>query len=103
VRVYVDGVRVVDAWVTKSNYEVSGTRNLSAGTHTVRVEYFEATGLAEANVSWALSAPPPPPDCSSSLQTLINNAAAGSTLALGNCTYRESVTVNKPLNVWCEF
>ena len=99
VRVYVDGVRVVDAWVTKSNYEVSGTRNLSAGTHTVRVEYFEATGLAEANVSWALSAPPPPPDCSSSLQTLINNAAAGSTLALGNCTYRESVTVNKPLMI----
>jgi parallel beta-helix repeat protein len=171
VRVYVDGVRVVDAWVTKSNYEVSGTRNLSAGTHTVRVEYFEHTGLAEANVSWALSAPPPPPegdgdgvpdasdncpsapnasqtdtdgdgagdacdnqdnrdndsdglqnyeddcpnesgeasnggcplspppDCSSSLQTLINNAPAGSTLTLPNCIYRELVTVNKALTI----
>jgi parallel beta-helix repeat protein len=171
VRVYVDGVLVVDAWVTKSNYEVSGTRNLSAGTHRVRVEYFEHTGLAEANVSWALSAPPPPPDgdgdgvpdasdncpsapnasqtdtdgdgagdacdnqdnrdndsdgiqnyeddcpnesgeasnggcplspppdCSSSLQTLINNAPAGSTLTVPKCTYRETVTVNKALTI----
>jgi len=39
------------------------------------------------------------PDCSTSLQSLINNAAAGSTLTLGNCTYRESVTVNKPLTL----
>jgi parallel beta-helix repeat protein len=79
--------------------DVSGTRNLSAGTHTVRVEYLERTGLAEANVSWALGAPPPPPDCSSSLQTLINNAPAGSTLTVPNCTYRESVTVNKALTI----
>jgi parallel beta-helix repeat protein len=62
-------------------------------------ESFEGMGLAEANVSWALSAPPPPPDCSSSLQTLINNAPAGSTLTVPKCTYRETVTVNKALTI----
>jgi hypothetical protein len=63
VRVYVDGTLVVGAWVPKGAYEVSGTRNLSAGNHTVRVHYFEGTGLAIGRVSWApISAPPPDGD-----------------------------------------
>jgi hypothetical protein len=41
----------------------------------------------------------PVPSCGSSLQTLINAATAGTTLALPACIYRESVTVNKALTI----
>ena len=30
----------------------SGTLNLSAGTHTVRLEYFERTGAARVRLTW---------------------------------------------------
>lgn len=42
--------------------------------------------------------PTPVPGCGS-LQTLINNAASGSTLLLPACNYFETVTINKPLTL----
>jgi parallel beta-helix repeat protein len=39
------------------------------------------------------------PTCSQSLQSLINNAAIGSTVLVPNCVYRESVTITKPLTL----
>lgn len=51
VRVYVDDRLILDSW-----RPMRGTRavtvNLTAGQHTVRVEYFEATQAAKAQVSW---------------------------------------------------
>ncbi len=51
VRVYVDDRLVLDSW-----RPMRGTRyatvNLTAGQHTVRVEYFEATQAAKARVTW---------------------------------------------------
>lgn len=45
------------------------------------------------------SAQPRDQPCGLSLQAEIDAAAAGSTLALGGCTYRSGATVNKPLTI----
>lgn len=52
VRLYVDDVRVVDAWVDGQPRLVTGTAYLAAGLHQMRVEYFENTGQATLRVSW---------------------------------------------------
>jgi hypothetical protein len=51
IRVYVDGQRVIDAWRPMRGSR-SGSVDLSAGSHTVVVEYFERTGRANVRVSW---------------------------------------------------
>jgi len=54
VRVWVDSVLVIDRWYPQARTTHSGSIYLNAGTHQVRVEYFEATGLAVCKVSWAV-------------------------------------------------
>jgi uncharacterized protein YraI len=52
VRVYVDDIRVINAWTTGPK-EVSNTfLNLGAGEHTVRVEFFDRYGDARIRVWW---------------------------------------------------
>ncbi len=51
VRVYVDGKRIIDSWLPMRGYR-STTVNLSEGTHTVKVEYFERTGKANIRLGW---------------------------------------------------
>jgi len=51
-RLYVDNVRVVDAWVDGPPRVVSGTYYLEAGAHPVRVEYYERAGQATFQLSW---------------------------------------------------
>jgi glucose/arabinose dehydrogenase len=53
VRVFVDGVLVIDQWKDQAPATYTATRTLTAGAHTVRVEYYEAGGGAVAKVSWA--------------------------------------------------
>ncbi|MBL7063116.1 MAG: hypothetical protein ISS49_02760 [Anaerolineae bacterium] len=51
VRLYVDDQLVIDSWRPMRGYR-SATLNLSAGTHTVRLEYFERSGVALARLTW---------------------------------------------------
>ena len=51
VRLYVDDQLVIDSWRPMRGYR-SATLNLSAGTHTVRLEYFERTGVALVRLTW---------------------------------------------------
>jgi hypothetical protein len=53
IRVWVDGTLVIDAWVDQSATTYQATRTLTAGTHLVRVEYYERTGDAVAQLGWA--------------------------------------------------
>ena len=46
-RLYVDDNLVVDQWMNQPYTEHSGTLNLGAGKHALRVEYFDSTGGAE--------------------------------------------------------
>jgi uncharacterized protein YraI len=62
VRVYVDGTLVIDNWTYHTATTNRGTINLSAGNHTVRVEYFEGGGGAIIAVGWEnLTNPTPGP------------------------------------------
>jgi hypothetical protein len=51
VRLYVDGQQVIDSWRSMRGYR-SATLDLSEGTHSVRLEYFERTGAALVRLSW---------------------------------------------------
>ena len=51
VRLYVDDQLVIDSWRPMRGYR-SGTLSLSEGTHTVRLKYFERTGVALARLTW---------------------------------------------------
>src|SRR5690242_4163224 len=53
IRVFVDGTSVIDAWRDQAATTYTGTRTLTAGQHAVKVEYYEASILAVAQVSWS--------------------------------------------------
>ena len=54
VRLWVDGVQLVNAWVNQGATEYSGTLDLVAGnTYSVVMEYYENTGGAVAELRWS--------------------------------------------------
>jgi streptogramin lyase/single-stranded DNA-binding protein len=52
IRVYVDGSLKIDAWKIQAPTDYTADVALSAGTHTLVVEYYDATGGAVAKLSW---------------------------------------------------
>lgn len=60
-RVWVDDRIVIDSWTDSQQHSVSGDIALTAGDHNVKVEYYEAGGVAIAKLDWVFvggSAPP---------------------------------------------
>jgi hypothetical protein len=54
VRVWVNGAPVVDAWIPRAPTESPGSIDLVAGQkYDIKVEYFELTGGATAQLSWS--------------------------------------------------
>ena len=53
VRLYLDGQLLIDRWVDQGASTYTATRTLIAGTHQVKMEYYENTGDAVAKASWA--------------------------------------------------
>jgi len=51
VRLYVDDQLLIDSWRPMRGTR-SGALNLSEGAHTVRLEYFERTGIALVHLNW---------------------------------------------------
>ncbi len=51
-RVYVDNVLTIDSWTDSQVHSLSADVSLSAGDHSVKVEYYEAGGKAVAKLSW---------------------------------------------------
>jgi len=52
VRLWIDGVQIIDGWQVSPIKLYSGYRWLAGGPHDVRVEYFEASGDASAHIWW---------------------------------------------------
>ncbi|MDX1688727.1 MAG: PA14 domain-containing protein [Candidatus Promineifilaceae bacterium] len=52
IRVWVNGTRIIDHWTVHSEAVDTATIPLDAGTHSIRVEYFENTGLALVSLDW---------------------------------------------------
>jgi hypothetical protein len=62
IRVYIDGERILDEWRDQGAADFRTTRTLTAGTHEVRIEYYENGVDSVAKLSWVkLAAPPLPP------------------------------------------
>jgi len=51
-RLYVEGALVLDTWRDGSRREVTADVQLAAGTHALRVEYYERNGTAVAALWW---------------------------------------------------
>ena len=51
-RLYIDGVLVLDTWRDQAYATRSTTQTLTAGNHTVVVEYYERGGYARATLTW---------------------------------------------------
>lgn len=60
VRVYVDGVRVIDQWHSATGETYTADFNLAAGPHTFVVEYYEAGGDAFINFTLGPATPTAP-------------------------------------------
>ena len=52
IRIFIDGEKMVDSWQLQHGTYFKFVKNLSAGTHTIVVEYFEARDWAGATLSW---------------------------------------------------
>ena len=54
-RLYIDGVLVIDRWVDQSypSPAPSTQQTLTAGLHTIVVEYYESGGLSRALLNWS--------------------------------------------------
>jgi chitodextrinase len=57
-RLYVDGILIIDRWRDQSPNQYRAAVTLSSGNHLVVVEYYEHLGGATAQVSWQDTAPP---------------------------------------------
>jgi len=61
IRVYLDSALVIDHWVDEAPTTYTYTApSLAAGNHAVKVEFYQGTGGATAQVSWAVTAAQPP-------------------------------------------
>jgi hypothetical protein len=52
-RLFIDGVRVIDAWGDRAYATNSVTRTLTAGVHTIQMEFYENMGSARATLAWS--------------------------------------------------
>ncbi len=78
-RVWIDGDLIIDAWREQPPTTYTAKKELSAGTHRVQMAYFEATGMAQARLSWWIEGHTPatepgqPAPTPSSAKLLIDN------------------------------
>lgn len=100
-RLWIDGVLIIDTWIEQSPMTYKATRNLSAGDHAIRLEFFEAGWDAQIQLSWkTLTAPPPPTsDVYVKLKagTQLNNVKV--TKRKTNISHDVLITVNKDTTV----
>jgi hypothetical protein len=59
IRVWVDGNQIINAWRDQAPTTYRAAINLAAGSHVVKVEYYEKSGGAVAQVSWQASVSTP--------------------------------------------
>jgi hypothetical protein len=52
IRVWIDGALIINAWRDQPATTYQATVSLTAGTHEVKVEYYEAAGSAVVEVDW---------------------------------------------------
>src|SRR3989344_620791 len=94
-RIYVDGVLIHDAWYLSWNTSV--THYMSAGQHTVTVQYGHMFGDGNAHVEWQ-KVMTPPPLVSISLPFSIGNIVSGNSAVVSVHTRDDQVNDAYPPN-----
>jgi hypothetical protein len=61
-RVFLDSALIIDSWRDGGQRELTADRQISAGMHTLRVEYYERAGIALARLRWEKVGTPTYPD-----------------------------------------
>jgi len=51
-RLYIDSTLIIDAWREQATTSYQRSVDLTAGCHTIRLEYFQRAGLALINMTW---------------------------------------------------
>ncbi|MFN8636904.1 MAG: PQQ-dependent sugar dehydrogenase [Chloroflexota bacterium] len=77
-RIFVDGEKILDDWVAGPTNTVTASKTMTAGAHTIVVEFFEDCCPAEMHASWQatnVNTPPTP---------TITLPAAGTTFKVGD-------------------
>jgi glucose/arabinose dehydrogenase len=100
VRLYVDNALVIDDWHDQTATTTTSTISLSAGTHTVKVEYYDNTGSASANVSWHAGADQPPVPVVDSPASSLSYAVGDPISFSGHATDPEDGTVPASRLTW---
>jgi murein DD-endopeptidase MepM/ murein hydrolase activator NlpD len=88
IRIWVDGEMIIDQWIIQpGNFQA--VRTLSAGIHTVRVEFYEEARGARIRVWWNSINNPPPQASLVGYVTDTRTGAAieGSTVSIGSRVY----------------
>ena len=93
VRVFVDGVAVIDQWRDQPATTYSATSTLSAGQHEVKVEYYERGGDAVIQVSWTGTAGTPGPTLSAITPSTASAGGPGFTLTATGSNFGTNTTV----------
>jgi uncharacterized protein YkwD/chitodextrinase len=76
-RLYIDGVLVLNKWNDQPPTMYNVEQALSQGTHLLTVEYYEETGISSAHLTWQAAAPVV------TLPAILSFTAAPSTIAFG--------------------
>jgi hypothetical protein len=58
VRVWIDGIQVIEQWQDDSNQAEAVFNDIGPGTHEITVDYYERGGIANVKVDWARFVPP---------------------------------------------
>ncbi|WP_344691518.1 PA14 domain-containing protein [Blastococcus jejuensis] len=77
IRVWLDGVLLIDQWRDQPRTTFTAQRTLAAGAHQVRVEWYENAGGASAQLAWAAADGSAP-------QAQIDTPGSGTTWAVGD-------------------
>ncbi len=90
VRVFLDGVSLINQWKDQGPTTYTATQTVTAGSHIVRMEFYENGGGAVARLSWANTGPTDPGDpgsCAAGqfLAEYFNNQLLLGTPALSRC------------------
>jgi hypothetical protein len=54
-RLYVDGILILDRWTDQAATQYTVQQTVSQGLHVITVEYYEQTGWSTAHLTWQKS------------------------------------------------